>query len=177
MPPLSFQGLRPKTLVSSPTPLFLQPLLPHFASISLQKPSGSDHFPLLPQPHPGVSHQALAWIIAAFSKLSPPFRHFSLPDGSQITSLLCSTPCRGSRVSQSRRQGPGSGLYVLRSRPLPCLSDHSPPATLACSLLLEHTKHSAAPGPLYLLSPLLWTLFPEISMRVLSRLLQIFAQM
>lgn len=85
MPPLSFQGLRPKTLVSSPAPLFLQPLLPHFASISLQKPSGSDHFPLLPQPHPGVSHQVLAWIIAASSKLSPAISPYPMEVRSRLS--------------------------------------------------------------------------------------------
>lgn len=68
-----------------------------------------------------------------YPPLSPPSCHFSLPEGSQITSFLCSTPYCGSHVTHGKRQGPGSGRY---SPPLPSLSDHSDhsfPATLACS--------------------------------------------
>lgn len=142
---LSTLSLTPPFLIHKPSEgiriLSLQPL---------RLPS-----PHLGTPHPGVTHRTLAGGPPCPPEPSPPRCHFSLPEGSRITALLCSAPSRGSRVttkSWQRSTGPAA---------LPALPpDRSPPA----------------PGPFHLQFPLPGTLFPETATWLPSRLLQVFAR-
>lgn len=119
---LSTLSLTPPFLIHKPSEgiriLSLQPL---------RLPS-----PHLGTPHPGVTHRTLAGGPPCPPELSPPRCHFSLPEGSRITALLCSAPSRGSRVttrSWQRSTGPAARPPCLLTVPL------QPQGLFTCSSL------------------------------------------
>lgn len=89
-PALSF-GASARNLVVLTASCFSSP---HSPTVHLSAPR-HDHAPQSPT-------QPESPIIAVSSKLSPPFCRFSLPEGSQVTPLLCSTASRGSHVTQRK---------------------------------------------------------------------------
>lgn len=115
-----FPGPQARSLSLSLTPLFLT----HKPSegiriLSLQPlclPS-----PHLGKPHPGVTHEHLPGLLQCPPNHLPPCCHSSLPKRSRITSLLCSTPSRGSRVTTRSWQWSTGPAGRPRWSPPPCL--------------------------------------------------------
>lgn len=116
---------------------------------------------LSPNPQPtmevviGTSHQRPAWTSAAASSLLSQYLSAARKDlvtpESHSTLCLCSE-YHGSHVPQVESpRGPIVPPY-LNTTPIPL--PHPSFITLACWLILTHTRHTTTSGPLYWLVPL-----------------------